>query len=99
MNLNVVRVDLGTQQRARGKSETKNLPCASALGKEVSGYGPVIVRLLSELYVEQKVGASTIVQVYRGGTKTFLDMPVEKWVFNGKGTWNLPDFKKKYENT
>jgi hypothetical protein len=92
---NQVEVVLDTVVKSRGKSEWRNVSRASAMGKEVVGDGYIIIRLLSELYVEQKVNSNDVVNITRGGQQEFLPRTVGEWIFRRKsGTFILPDFAK-----
>jgi hypothetical protein len=84
-----VEVKLDSVVKARGQNEWRDVPRASALGVEVVGDGNIIVKLLTELVMAQKIGMSDIVHVFRGDVACFVPMKVEKWVLNNKGNWKV----------
>ena len=90
-----IEVHLDSVRKERGKSEWRDVPRATCLGKEVVGDGQIIIRILSELVLEQKVSSQDVVHIFREGKAVFLPREVDKWVYNKQGKFILGDIQAK----
>lgn len=76
----LIKVEVGSVKKMRGKSEYHMKPCASALGVTSISYNSPIRNLLGQLLEEGKIAMTDDVEVFRGEMQTFLRQTVSQWM-------------------
>ena len=89
MTEQLIKVEVGTVKKMRGKHEYHMKPCASALGVTSISYNSPIRNLLGQLLEDGAITLTDHVEVYRGEMRIFLRQTVLQWM-NGSAIGMKP---------